>query len=248
MGPVLYCGDPHGSFDHIIEAAESRGASAIVLLGDMEPALPLHEELKHVLDRVYWIPGNHDADSDEIWERVWGSDLADRNVHGRVVTLPDGTRLAGLGGVFREAVWHPSPGAARGGAPAFLSRSEHAEATPRQDRWRGGHARKHWGTIYADEVDRLADQQADVLITHEAPGYHRHGFDLLDTLAQSMQVQALVHGHHHDRLDSRGRWASQKFASIGVGLRGISAVLLEPDGVQVDVVREGELDRVRTSR
>jgi predicted phosphodiesterase len=248
MGPVLYCGDPHGSFAHINEAALRTNASAVVLLGDLEPIHPLHEELHPIRDRVWWIPGNHDADSDDLWIRVWGSGLADRNVHGRVVTLPDGTRLAGLGGIFREAVWHPSPGAARGGKPAFRSRAEHSASTPPHERWRGSHARKHWGTIYADEVNRLAELQADVLVTHEAPGYHPHGFDLLDTLAQSMGVRAVVHGHHHDRLDSSARWASQGFASIGIGLRGISAVFLEPDRVRVEVMRRGELDGQRADR
>jgi predicted phosphodiesterase len=248
MSPVLYCGDPHGSFEHIVDAAQRTDASAVVLLGDVEPARPLHEELQPILDRVWSIPGNHDADSDDLWMRVWDSGSADRNVHGRVVTLPDGTRLAGLGGVFREAVWHPSPGAALGGIPAFRSREEHAASTPPHERWRGGHARKHWGTIYADEVDRLSELQADVLITHEAPGYHPHGFDLLDALALSMGVRAVVHGHHHDRLDSSARWTSQGFASIGIGLRGISAVFLEYDRVRVEVVRSGELDDQRAGR
>lgn len=248
MGPVLYCGDPHGSFHHIIEAAALTGASAVVLLGDLEPMRPLHEELRPILDLVWWIPGNHDADSDESWCRVWGSDLADRNVHGRVVTLRDGTRLAGLGGVFRESVWHPSPSAARGGAPAFASRDAHAVATQVQDRWRGGHHRRHWGTIYAEEVDRLSELHADVLITHEAPGYHPHGFELLDTLAQSMHERALVHGHHHDRLDSSAKWVAQGFASIGVGLRGISAVFIGSDGVRVKVLRKGDLDDRRADR
>jgi predicted phosphodiesterase len=251
-GPILYCGDPHGEFRHIIEAAGHTKASAVVLLGDLEPERPLHEELAPILDRVWWIPGNHDADSDDLWVRVWGSKLADRNVHGRVVTLPDGTRLAGLGGVFREAVWYPTLAAARGGAPAFRTREEHAAATPRQDRWLEGHHRKHWGTIYPDELDRLAELQADVLVTHEAPAYHPNGFDILDTLAQSMGVRVHVHGHQHDRLDSSARWPSQAFASIGVGLRGISAVRLEADGVHVrvhvEVVRKGELDDERAGR
>jgi hypothetical protein len=214
----------------------------------MEPERPLHEELAPIIDRVWWIPGNHDADSDELWSRVWGSRLADRNVHGRVVTLPDGTRLAGLGGVFREAVWYPSASAARESAPAFRSRQEHAQSTPRQDRWQDGHHRKHWGSIYPDEVDRLADLRADVLVTHEAPGYHPNGFALLDALAQSMGVRALIHGHHHDRLDSRAEWESQAFASVGVGLRGISAVRLEAGAVHVDVIRKGDLDDERSGR
>lgn len=244
-GPVLYCGAPHGRFHHIVEAAGHTKASAVVLLGDMEPERPLHEELESILDRVWWIPGNHDADSDALWTRVWGSRLEDRNVHGKVVTLPDGTRLAGLGGVFREAVWYPSASAAREGAPAFRSRKEHAKSTPKQDRWAGGTHRKHWGTIYPEELDRLADMRADVLISHEAPAYHPNGFEILDTLAQAMGVKLTVHGHHHDRLDSSGRWTEQGFKSFGVGLRGISAI--DFDG-NARVIVPGELDEARNSR
>lgn len=221
-------------------------ASAVVLLGDMEPARPMYLELESIADRVWWIPGNHDSDSDELWRNVFGSELADRNVHGRVVELPDGTRLAGLGGVFRESVWHPSASAARGGVPAFKSRREHAKATQREDRWLGtGPPRKHWGTIYPNELDSLADLRADVLITHEAPGYHPNGCDILDTLAQSLGVKVAIHGHHHDALDSSSRWDAQGFESRGVGLRGVSARW--PDG-RWEVVMKGELDEKRDRR
>jgi predicted phosphodiesterase len=248
IGPVLYCGDPHGQFRHIIQAADHTKASAVVLLGDMEPELPLHEELASLRAKglpVWWIPGNHDADSDEAWMHVWGSELDDRNIHGKVVTLPDGSRLAGLGGVFREAVWYPDPAAARGCAPAFRSREEHAKSTPRQDRWSGGHHRKHWGTIYPEEVDRLADLRADILVTHEVPGYHPNGFDILDTLAQAMGAKVTVHGHHHDALDSSVRWAAQGFKSFGVGLRGITAIDVEG---RAEIIVPGEIDVERAHR
>ena len=246
-GPVLYCGDPHGglngSLKYIVEAALGTRASAVILLGDIEPTRPLHEELESILDRVWWIPGNHDADSDESWRRVSSHAMLARSLHGRVVMLPDGTRIAGLGGVFRESVWHPSPSATRSGAPAFRTRSEHAKATPRQDRWEGGHHRKHWGTIYPNELDRLAEMGADVLVTHEAPGYHPHGFEILDTLAQALGVRISVHGHHHDRLDSSAKWTKQGFRSFGVGLRGITAINI--DG-HASVVKPGELDEARS--
>ncbi len=180
-----------------------------------------------------------------MWRRVATPEMADRNLHGRVTTLPDGTRIAGLGGVFREAVWYPTPAAARAGAPAFRTRREHAKVTPRQDRWEGGHHRKHWGTIYPDELDRLADLRADVLVTHEAPGYHPNGFELLDSLAQALGAKVTVHGHHHDRLDSSGRFSEQGFKSFGVGLRGITAI--DVDGTAT-VIRPGELDLVRALR
>ena len=235
---VLYCGDPHGQFTHILKAAAELHATAVILLGDMEPARPLHEELDCLLDRVWFIHGNHDTDSDALWERVWGSKLAERNIHGRVVTLPNGMRIAGLGGVFRKTVWYPDGSAANAGDPDFRTRAEHARSTPRQDRWRGGPPRKHWSTIYPEEVDRLAELRADVLITHEAPGYHPNGFAIVDTLAQSMGVGVAVHGHHHDALDSSAHWEQQGFKSFGVGLRGITAI--DIDG-HAQVIVRGEL-------
>ena len=87
--------------------------------------------------------------------------------------------------------------------------------------------------------------RADVLITHEAPGYHRNGFEILDTLAQSMGAKVAVHGHHHDRLDSSGRWSRQGFRSFGVGLRGITAI--DGDG-NATVIVPGELDAQRNHR
>jgi predicted phosphodiesterase len=249
MGPILYCGDPHGEFRHIIETAGQTKASAVVLLGDMQPERPLHIELAPLIERavpIYLIHGNHDSDSDSYYRNVWESELAHCSVHGRVVELPNGQRLAGLGGVFRESVWYPSQSAAREGTPAFRTRQEHAKATPRQDRWAGtGHHRKHFGSIYPEEVDRLADLRADVLITHEAPGYHHNGFSLLDTLAQSMGAKVTVHGHHHDCLDSSDLWPTQGFRSYGVGLRGITAI--DADG-NAQVLVKGREDDNRNHR
>ena len=169
IDPILYCGDPHGQFSHVIKAARMTKASAVVLLGDLQPQEPLHLALAPLVELgtpIYFIHGNHDADSDEHWFRVWGSDLADCNVHGRVVTLPNGQRLAGLGGVFRETVWHPTASSTRQGAPAYRTMKEHAKSTPRQDRWRGvGPPRKHWGTIYPETVDLLAELRAGMWVT-----------------------------------------------------------------------------------
>ena len=242
---ILYCGDPHGRFDHILQAAADEKPVAVILLGDMEPGRLLDEELAPILDKVWFIHGNHDTDSNEHWERVWASGLAGRSLHGRVVTLPGGIRIAGLGGVFRETVWYPDPAAARAGLPAFRSSAEHTRLTPRQERWRGGPQRRHWSSVYPQEVDRLADLSADILVTHEAPGYHPNGFAILDTLAQSLGVKVAVHGHHHDALDSSSRWQAQGFRSFGVGLRGITAI--DPDGA-ARVIVAGELDHARSHR
>lgn len=241
-GPVLYCGDPHGRFRHIIDAAERTDASAAILLGDMEAEQLLAVELAGICDRVWWIPGNHDTDTESAWRNLWGSGtLAERNLHGRVVELPDGTRIAGLGGVFRAAVWMPS----ESGEPRVRSRAQLIKATPRQDRCQGGPHRKHWSSIYPDEFDRLARLRADVLVTHEAPGYHPHGFEMLDTLAGALRVKVAVHGHHHVSLDSSACWVSQGFKSFGVGLRGITAI--DGEG-QAKVIVPGEPDFERGYR
>ncbi|WP_096697648.1 metallophosphoesterase [Polaromonas sp. AER18D-145] len=234
---MLFCGDPHGKFDHILQAAGDLRASAVILLGDMESGQPLHEAMASIDDKLWFIHGNHDTDSELNWNNLWGGKLADRNVDGRVVTLPNGIRIAGLGGVFRESVWYPSLPT----PPNFRNRKEHVRATP----WQGSVPCKHWSTIYPDELDRLSGMPADILITHEAPGYHNNGFELLDSLAQSMGVKVAVHGHHHDNLDSSDRWDRQGFKSFGVGLRGITAI--DASGIS-KVIVPGELDAQRDFR
>jgi predicted phosphodiesterase len=219
-GPILFCGDPHGQWQHIIDAALQTHAHAVILLGDLEPARPLHIELEAIWERVWFIHGNHDTDHADNFANVWHPELAERSLHGRVVTLPCGTRVAGLGGVFRGAVWYPKDAQ----APKFHNRQAHARITPHQDRWQNGVQLKHWSSIYPDEVEQLASQQADILITHEAPGYHEHGFKELDTLARRMGVRMTVHGHQHDCIDSSAHWAAQGFQSYGVGLRGVMAL------------------------
>ena len=219
-GPLLFCGDPHGQWQHIVDAARQTQARAVILLGDLEPARPLHIELATIWERVWFIHGNHDTDHPENFANVWHDELADRHLHGRVVTLPCGTRIAGLGGVFRGSVWYPKDAQ----PPKFRNREEHARVTPRQERWQGSVHLKHWSSIYPDEVEQLATQQADILITHEAPGYHVHGFTQLDDLARRMGVHMTVHGHQHDSIDSSAHWTAQGFKSYGVGLREVMAL------------------------
>ena len=149
--------------------------------------------------------------------------------------------------LFRRAVHDDAEvgvlGSTRTGVPR--GRPRYRCRPPRQDRWRDGVQRKHWSTIYPDDLDRLANLRADVLITHEAPGYHRNGFGILDTLAQSLGVKVTVHGHHHNRLDSSQRWEQQGFKSFGVGLRGITAIDREGNAT---VIVAGDLDEQRNHR
>lgn len=243
---MLFCGDPHGSFTQIDLAAKRYPDAPIILLGDIEPTKALPDELGELWERTWFIHGNHDTDDELVAHRVWSPAAMERSLHGRVVGLPGGTRVAGLGGVFRGDVWYPDPAGPRGGEPAWKDRESHASRAPARDRWRGGVPRKHWSSIYPREVDALSEQACDVLVLHEAPGYHPHGFELLDVLAGFMGARLVVHGHQHDALDSSARWAQQGFRSFGVGLRGVTWI--DPCTGQSAVVVPGKLDAARAGR
>lgn len=111
----------------------------------------------------------------------------------------------------------------------------------RGNRWRDGLSLKHSSSIFPDEYDRLSQLHADVLVTHEAPSVHPHGFDALDELAQAMNVNSTFHGHHHDNLDYSRHWAQLGHKAYGVGFCGITAL----DGT---VIRAGDFDTVRKTR
>jgi hypothetical protein len=61
-------------------------------------------------------------------------------------------------------------------------------------------------TIFGEVYDRLAAQDADVLVTHEAPAPHPYGWPALNELARALGVRQVFHGHQHDRLDYRAHW------------------------------------------
>ena len=82
-GPILFCGDPHGQWQHIIDAALQTRVRAVILLGDLEPARPLHIELEAIWERVWFIHGNHDTDHADNFANVWHDDVSERNLHGR---------------------------------------------------------------------------------------------------------------------------------------------------------------------
>jgi len=239
--PILFCGDAHGKFGHILEAAKAFPSSPVVLLGDLELLRSMDEEFEDVAARLWFIHGNHDADSPELWERIVDSRLAARNVHGRVMKLPGGTRLAGLGGIFRSSIWYPHPTPQVNVAPRFRSLKDHARATPQQARWRDGPHLKNHASIYPSDVARLSALRADVLVTHEAPGYHAYGFECLNVLARALGVRFAVHGHQHDCIDSSTKWEAQGFRTFGVGLRGVTAI----DSLgNAEVVVVGEKDHL----
>lgn len=240
---ILFCGDAHGKLRHVLDAALRLQPMAVVLLGDIESPRPLHVELAPIRDKVWWITGNHDTDHANSWSNLMNSELADRCLDGRVVTLPDGTRLAGLGGVFREKIWLPP------NAPKFESYDAWlGSLQPGWNKRQGGKQAmfeserlKHHSTIFHDRYQELACQRADILVTHEAPEFHRHGNEALTLLALALDAKTTFHGHHHDRLDYNECAGELGMAAFGVGLRGIT-------GRDGRVIVPGELDQIRAHR
>ena len=225
LSRLWFLGDVHGDFRHI-GLALSRVRPEVtprwlVFLGDLEifdrslgeiiaPLRKAFPELK-----IAFIPGNHDADEHENWERLM--DCGDAvSLHGQVLEL-DGVRVAGMGGNFLGRVWYPPE------APKIRSRHEATYRHPNLVKRGQLHAPMLHGAIYPDEVQALAAQQADILVTHEAPSCHHHGWEALDQLARDLQVVRAFHGHtHDDRTDEyRSDLARLRFEAVAVNFRCI---------------------------
>jgi hypothetical protein len=81
---------------------------------------------------------------------------------------------------------------------------------------------KHKSTIFYEDWINLYGQSANILVTHEAPSCHPHGFEIIDKLAQSMKVKYSFHAHHHDRLNYSAYDEELGFSAHGVGFCGVS--------------------------
>lgn len=255
---ILMLGDVHGDVSHLLSVIKAEEPDAIIFLGDIESPIPFEEFIADlaVFTEVWWIHGNHDTDSRESYSNLFESALAGRNLHGRVVDIA-GLRVAGLGGVFRGQIWYPPEN------PSFLSFEELAANKFRHKKaltaaelarlkyrthspevaelMREGQLRKHRSSIfYADWFD-LYGQKADILVTHEAPSCHPHGFREIDALAQSMKVRFVFHGHHHDCLDYRAFDTTLGFRTHGVGFRGVTDMF-------GSTVLPGDFDEARDHR
>lgn len=215
---ILICGDTHGNFEHLIKAVEVWRPHALIIAGDLAPTQPLEREFADLPNRteVWFIHGNHDTDSDAGFDCLFNSALGDHNLHGRVVEI-GGVRVAGLGGVFREKIWMPPR------PPAHLTRSGYMQTNGKTCRWREGLPRKHYSSIFPEDVETLARQRADILITHEAPSCHKRGFGVIDELACALQVHSVFHGHHHETHDYslEGAPNIKLFNAYGLALHGV---------------------------
>lgn len=224
MNTLVFAGDTHGSLDHLAEAPAD---AAVVHVGDMAPlGGPLEAALPPGLqDRFKWIPGNHEYDRPEFYRQAFTEQGAAMCFHLKVIEVA-GHRVAGLGGIFSSNTWWPKSALPAGTG----TKAERLRATPPQERFENGMPLKHRKFIYREDFDALERMQADVLVTHEAPSSHQHGFFALDELARRMGAHTIVHGHHHRDYATN---LSCGIRVIGVGLRGLT-------DLQGRVLRPGE--------
>lgn len=189
--PILFAGDPHGNFTPILRACAALPGDTLILLGDCDCPAPLARVLAPAIARgwdVRWILGNHDTETEAAYDFLTG---ADGDLGLRVSTI-GGLRIAGLPGVFKPRVWLPGDG-----EPAFRTRAAFQAALRPHEPWRNGLPLFHRDTIFPEDFDRLAGLRCDILVTHEAPSSHPHGFAVIDSLAETCGAWLIVHGHHH---------------------------------------------------
>jgi predicted phosphodiesterase len=211
---IVFIGDIHQHW-HYVDAGLAALAvlpRAAVLLGDVQCDRPLDELAEPLLRRgiaVHWIHGNHDNDGGpEMWANLGSSEhnplTASGALHARVVEI-EGVRIAGLGGTFRPRVWAPPL------PPRVRHRRELADDLATIGPAYGPEQRAvlahslSTSAIWAEDVEALSEQKADVLVTHEAPSSHPNGNAVLDGLARAMGAKLIVHGHHHVVSHARAR-------------------------------------------
>ncbi len=189
---ILFAGDPHGNFLPLITAVRQHKPEAVVLLGDYDLDVPLEKSLQDIigLTDIWWIAGNHDFETPDKHRNLFQSALADKGLHLRVADVA-GIRIAGLGGIFLGRVWYPPQ------APKWTNKHQYIEAQ-RLHLKQEEMPLKYQGAIWHDEFHGLAQLEADILVTHEAPGSHKHGFSVIGELASAMGVKHIFHGHLHE--------------------------------------------------
>lgn len=204
---VLFYGDPHGEWRPLLRACAEKPPAAVVIVGDCDLEMPLRQQIKPVFLAgipVQWIPGNHDVDSVEWHDRLW-ADHPDGNLHAGWASL-GGMTVAGLGGIFKERIWYPRVAKA---VPVYPDRRAYLRQVKAAERWRGGLPLSARAAIFPEDAAAVGKLRADVLVTHEAPTSHRHGFVGIDAVAVACRATFVVHGHHHDSYDRQlatGAW------------------------------------------
>lgn len=189
---ILFAGDPHGNFEPLILAVNKYHPEAVVLLGDYDLKKPLQDYIHEIIGKtkIWWIPGNHDFNPPIHHENLFSSQLAGQGLHLKVVEIA-GIRIAGLGGVFLGRVWYPPR------SPKWKSKQHYLDTALSNTNFTEL-SLKYQSAIWHDEWAELKKLKADILVTHEAPRSHRHGFNAIDQLAEAMGVKKVFHGHLHE--------------------------------------------------
>jgi predicted phosphodiesterase len=206
---VIIAGDPHGNFAPILRACAALETGTLILLGDCELRAPLRQTLAPLFAAgwaIHWILGNKDAETEDVFDNL-ALDFPEGDIGGKVIEA-GGLRIAGLGGVFKPRIWHPDE------PPSFATRDAFLASLDAREHWRGGLPLWHRDSIFPEDFSRLAQHRFDVLISHEAPSSHRHGFVAIDRLADMAAARLIVHGHHHESYVAK--------LANGIGVRGLA--------------------------
>jgi predicted phosphodiesterase len=190
---VLLAGDTHGEFQDVITRAQE--SDAVIFLGDQTPARDFKSELGAVADKSWFVLGNHDSDHVEYLQNH--ESMKHRCLHCTVEEF-GGLKVAGLNGIFVKR---------------FLGLSNVDQLEDMYALKPYFHTRQDWlrcrllgheylTAIFPEDIERMIEVHADVLVCHEAPECHRYGFMMLGDLARIMGVKLLVHAHHHERYET----------------------------------------------
>jgi predicted phosphodiesterase len=189
---ILFAGDPHGNFQPLIKAVHKHKPEAVVLLGDYDLEESLEVYLADIIGstKIWWIAGNHDFESPSKYKNLFDSSLADNGLHLKVTEIA-GLRIAGLSGIFLGRVWYPPQ------PPKWDSKHHYLQHQNAHVKY-ADMSLKYKSAIWHDEFHLLKNLKADILVSHEAPGSHRHGFSAISDLAAAMGVKHVFHGHLHE--------------------------------------------------
>lgn len=196
---ILFAGDPHGNFKPLIDAVRRHHPEAVILLGDYDLEQPLEHYLLDIMDvtEIWWIAGNHDFETPAKYKNLFSSNLAEKGLHLKVTEIA-GLRVAGLSGIFLGRVWYPPQ------PPKWQSKNHYLSQQAKQNP-HFGMSLKYRSAIWHEEFQDLKSLRADILVTHEAPNSHRHGFSVIGELALAMGVKQIFHGHLHENYCRRLR-------------------------------------------
>ncbi|MDD5277251.1 MAG: metallophosphoesterase [Methylovulum sp.] len=194
---ILFAGDPHGNFQPLITAVHKYRPEAVILLGDYDLEEPLDSYLQAILGltEIWWIAGNHDFESPSKYKNLFHSGLADKGLHLKVTEVA-GFKVVGLSGIFLGRVWYPPQ------PPKWQGKQHYLHHQPAHIK-NSDMSLKYKSAIWHDEFQALKSLRADILVTHEAPGSHRHGFSAISDLAVAMGVKQVFHGHLHENYARR---------------------------------------------